>query len=124
LSFLSRQILFLFVASMKIFPNDGTIELTHHQHSINLSCTVRELSTNPIDPLRLKWYHNKHEINHQTNSHLISKYPHHNQATLILYIHHLPLNDSGLFKCSYDNGLISKDVQIFYTSSGKSIDFV
>ncbi len=116
--------LFDFLASMKVYPNDGIIELNHFQHSINLSCTVRELPTNTIDPLKLKWYHNKHEINHQRNSHLIHKYPHHNQATLILYIHHLSLNDSGLFKCIYDNGLLSRDVQIIYTSSGKSICFV
>jgi hypothetical protein len=106
---------------MKIFPNEGIMELNTLQRSINLSCTIRELPTKTIDPLKLKWYHNKHEINHQRNSHLINKYPHHNQATLILYIHHLSVNDSGLFKCAYDHGLISKDVQILYTSSGKSI---
>jgi hypothetical protein len=55
-----------------------------------------------IDPLRIKWHHNNHEI---SNSHLIkSTSAHQNQATLILYIHHLSLNDSGLFKCVYDNG--------------------
>ena len=110
------------LASMKIYPNDGIIELNRHQHSINLSCSVRELPTNIIDPLKLKWFHNNQEINHQRNSHLINKYPHHNQATLILYIHHLSLNDTGLFKCVYDNRLISKDVQIFYTSAGISND--
>ena len=108
---------------MKILPNDGIIELNRAQHSINLSCTVRELSSSTIDPLRIKWYHNKQEISHQRNSHLINKYSHHNQATLTLYIHHLSLNDSGLFKCIYDNGRISKDAQIFYTSSGKSNEF-
>jgi hypothetical protein len=106
---------------MKVYPNDGIIELNPFQHSINLSCTVRELPSNAIDPLKLKWYHNKHEINHQKTSHLINKFPHHNQATLILYIHHLAFNDSGLFKCVYNDELISKDVQIIYTSSGKSI---
>jgi hypothetical protein len=106
---------------MKIFPNDGIIELNHFQHSINLSCTIRELPTNTIDPLKLKWYHNKNEINYHRHSHLLNKYPHHNQATLILYIRHLSVNDSGLFKCIYNDGVISKDVQIYYTS-GKSID--
>lgn len=70
-----------------------------------------------IDPLRIKWYHNNHEI---TNTYLNKKFfSHQNQATLILHIHHLLLNDSGLFKCVYDNGKASKDVQILYTSSGK-----
>jgi hypothetical protein len=70
-----------------------------------------------IDPLRIKWYHNNHEIG---NSRLNKKLSlHQNQATLILYIHHLLLNDSGLFKCIYDNGKASKDVRILYTSSGK-----
>jgi hypothetical protein len=73
-----------------------------------------------IDPLRIKWHHNNHEI---SNSHLIkSTSAHQNQATLILYIHHLSLNDSGLFKCVYDNGKASKDVRIFYTSSSKYKD--
>ncbi|CAF3767557.1 unnamed protein product [Rotaria sp. Silwood1] len=103
--------------SMKILPKDGIIELNHIQRSINLSCTVRELSMHTIDPLRIKWYHNNHEI---PNSHLIENLSlHTNQATLILDIHHLSLNDSGLFKCVYDNGKASKDVRIFYTSSGK-----
>jgi hypothetical protein len=109
---------------MKIHPNDGIIELNHFQRSINLSCIVRELPTNSIDPLKLKWYHNKHEIIYQKNSHLINKYSHHNQATLILSIYHLSLNDSGLFKCTYDNGLVSKDVQIYYTSTGRLISFL
>jgi len=109
---------------MKISPNDGIIELNHFQRSINLSCTVRELPINKIDPLRIRWYHNKHEINHHRNSHLINKYSHSNQATLILYINHLSLNHSGLFTCNYDSGLISKDVQIFFTSSGKSVFIV
>ncbi|CAF0733770.1 unnamed protein product [Adineta steineri] len=102
---------------MKILPNDGIIELNHLQRSINLSCTIRELDQNIIDPLKIKWYHNKHEISHQRNSHLINKYSHNNQATLILYIHNLSTNDSGLFTCNYDNGLIIKDVQIVYTSA-------
>jgi hypothetical protein len=72
---------------------------------------------NTIDPSQLKWYHNNHEIRH---SHLIEKsLSQENQATLILNIHHLSLNDSGLFKCVYDNGKASKNVRIFYTSSGK-----
>ncbi|CAF0900384.1 unnamed protein product [Rotaria sordida] len=103
--------------SMKIFPNDGIIELNPYQRSINLSCTVRELSTNIIDPLKIKWYHNKHHINQHKTSHLINKYPHNNQATLILNIHNLSLNDSGLFECIYNNDIIGKGVQIFYTSS-------
>ncbi len=102
---------------MKILPNDGIIELDHIQRSINLSCVVRELSMHKIDPLRIKWYHNNHEI---TKSQMKKKFfSHQNQATLILYIHHLLLNDSGLFKCIYDNGKASKDVRILYTSSGK-----
>ena len=105
------------LASMKIYPNDGIIELNRHQHSINLSCTVRELPTNTIDPLKLKWYHNNHEI---SNAHLTKKVSlHQNQATIILYIHHLSINDSGLFKCVYDNGKASKNVRILYTSSSK-----
>ncbi|UJR31597.1 hypothetical protein I4U23_019083 [Adineta vaga] len=103
--------------SMKIFPNDGILELHPSQRSFNLSCTVRELHINSMDPLNIIWYHNKHVINHQRNSHLINKYSHNNQATLILYIHNLSLNDSGLFTCDYNNGLISKNVQILYTSS-------
>jgi len=55
---------------IKIFPNDGIIELDNIQRSINLSCTVRELSMNKIDPLRIKWYHNNHEI---ANSHMNKK---------------------------------------------------
>ncbi|CAF1230126.1 unnamed protein product [Adineta steineri] len=103
--------------SMKILPNDGIIELNRVQRSINLSCIVREVSMNTIDPLHLKWYHNNHEIK---NSHSIEKlFKHENQATLHLYIRHLSFNDSGLFKCVYDNGKASKNVQIFYTSSGK-----
>ncbi len=102
---------------MKILPNDGIIELDHIQRSINLSCTVRELSIEKIDPLRIKWYHNNQEITH---SHMNKKFViHRNQATLILYIHHLLSNDSGLFKCVYDNGKASRNVRIFYPSSGK-----
>jgi hypothetical protein len=102
---------------MKILPKDGVIVLDRIQRSINLSCTVRELSMHTIDPLRIKWYHNDHEItNFRLNKKISS---HQNQATLILHIHHLLLNDSGLFKCIYDNGKASKDVQILYTSSGK-----
>jgi len=108
---------------MKIYPNDGIIELDRFQRSINLSCIIRELPTNTIDPLKLKWYHNKHEINYQRNSRLINKNPHHNQASLTLHINDLSLNDSGLFKCSYDNELISKDVQIYYTSTGRLISY-
>ncbi|CAF3792500.1 unnamed protein product [Adineta steineri] len=105
------------LASMKILPNDGIIELNRVQRSINLSCIVREVSMNTIDPLHLKWYHNNHEIK---NSQSIEKlFKHENQATLHLYIRHLSFNDSGLFKCVYDNGKASKNVQIFYTSSGK-----
>ncbi|CAF1181888.1 unnamed protein product, partial [Rotaria sp. Silwood1] len=103
--------------SMKIYPNDGIIELKNYQRSINLSCTVRELSTNIIDPLKIKWYHNKYHINQHQTLHIINKYPYNNQATLILYIHNLSLNDSGLFQCIYNNGIISKDVQIISTSS-------
>ena len=111
------EIFFFVLASIKIFPKDGIIELDHFQRSINLSCTVRELSMHTIDPLRLKWYHNNHEIAHP---HLKKKYLlHQNQATLILYIHHLFFNDSGLFQCIYDNGKASKDVRVLYTSSGK-----
>ena len=102
---------------MKISPNDGIIKLDRIQRSINLSCTVREISMHRIDPLRLKWYHNNHEIR---NSYMIEKPSgQENQATLTLTIHHLSLNDSGLFKCVYDNGKASKNVRIFYTSSGK-----
>ncbi|CAF4442061.1 unnamed protein product, partial [Rotaria sp. Silwood2] len=43
--------------SMKIYPNDGIIELNRYQRSINLSCMVRELPINIIDPLKIKWYH-------------------------------------------------------------------
>jgi hypothetical protein len=102
---------------MKILPQDGLIELDHTERSINLSCTVRELSTQKINPLQIKWYHNNHEIAYKQ---LKKKYFfHQNQATLILYIHHLLSNDSGLFKCVYDNGKASKDVRIVSTSSGK-----
>jgi len=108
---------FCFIASMKIYPNDGIIELPYHYRSLNISCSVRELPSNNIDPLELKWFHNNHEIKHETLSHLINKYPHHNQATLTLHIKHLSLNDSGHFKCVYRNSLIiSKDVQIIFTS--------
>lgn len=105
--------------SMKIFPNDGIIELNRFQRSINLSCTVRELAINTIDPSRLKWYHNKHPINQHKTAHMMNKHPHNNQATLILYINNLSYNDSGLFKCIYNNGIISKDIQLFFTSAGK-----
>ena len=105
---------------MKIFPTDEIIELNAFHRSINLSCTVRELPTNKIDPLKIKWYHNEHQIERHRTSHLISKHSRHNQATLILHIRHSSSNDSGLFKCIYNNGFISKDVQIFYTSSGRS----
>ncbi|UJR15081.1 hypothetical protein I4U23_002048 [Adineta vaga] len=101
--------------SMKILPNDGIIELNHIQRSINLSCIIRELSMHTVDPLRLRWFHNNHEIQ---NSHMIEKpFRHGNHATLYLHIRHLALNDSGLFKCVYDNGKASKTVQILYTSS-------
>lgn len=104
---------------MKIYPADGIVEFNQHQNPMNLSCTVRELPSQTIDPSKLKWYHNKHEINHKTNSHLLHKYPTHNQATLTLSIHRLSVNSSGLFQCIYDNGLLSRDVQIIPTSSGR-----
>lgn len=107
----------LFSASIRILPKDGILELNHLQRSINLSCTVRELSMDTIDPLRIKWYHNNHEI---PSSHLIENLSlNKNQATLILDIHHLSINSSGVFKCVYDNGKASKDVRVLYTSSGK-----
>lgn len=108
---------------MRIYPNDGFIELNYPHHSINLSCSIRELPTHTIDPLKLKWYHNNNEINQPKTSHIINKYPHHNQATLILSIRHLSINDSGLFRCIYNHGLVSKDVHIYYTSSGKLNSF-
>lgn len=107
------------LASLKIFPNDGILELHPSQRSINLSCTVRDSTLHSIDPLNIKWFHNKHEINYQRNSHLINKYSVHNQATLILYIHNLSLNDTGSFTCDYNDGLISKNVQILYTNSSR-----
>ncbi|CAM2700000.1 unnamed protein product [Rotaria socialis] len=101
--------------SMRILPKDGVIELDDIQRPINLSCTVRELSMHTIDPLRIKWYHNNREI---PNSHLTENLSiHTNQATLILDIHHLSFNDSGLFKCVYDNGKASKHVRLYYTSA-------
>ncbi|CAF1603083.1 unnamed protein product [Rotaria magnacalcarata] len=103
--------------SMKILPNDGTIEIHNLQRSLNLSCTVREFSTATIDPLKIKWYHNKRPINHHKNVPLINKHPENNQVTFILHINNLSSNGSGLFECIYDNGLISKSVQIFHTSS-------
>ena len=70
-----------------------------------------------VDPWRIKWYYNNHEIE---NSHLMRNISlDKNQATLILLTDQLSLNNSGLFKCIYDNGKASKDVRIFYTSSGK-----
>ena len=102
---------------MKILPNDGLIELSHPDRSVNLSCTVRELSTQRINPLQIKWYHNAHEI---APKQLRKKYLfHENQATLILYIHHLFGNDTGAFKCVYENGKASRDVRIVSTSAGK-----
>lgn len=110
-------------ALMKVTPHDGPLELHPSQRSINLSCTVRELDAQPIDPLKIKWYHNRNEINYQRSSHVENKYAHNNQATLILYIHNLALNDSGLFTCDYNQGVISKNVQITYTSSGRTPAF-
>ena len=107
-------------ASMKITPHDGVLEMYPSQRSTNLSCTVREVDAHSIDPLQIKWYHNKNEINYQPSSHTVNKYAHNNQATLILYIHNLALNDSGLFTCDYKHGFISKNVQIVFTSSGKA----
>ena len=115
---------FFSLASLKIFPNDGILELHPSQRSINLSCTVRDSTLHSIDPINIKWFHNKHEINYQRNSHLINKYSLHNQATLILYIHNLSLNDTGLFTCDYHNGLISKNVQISYTNSSKFLGMI
>ncbi|CAF1658795.1 unnamed protein product [Adineta ricciae] len=103
--------------SMKILPNDGLIQLDPIQRPINLSCIVREFPMHTVDPLRLKWYHNDREIH---SSHMTVKpIKHGNHATLYLHIRHLALNDSGLFKCVYDDGKASKTVQILYTSSGK-----
>lgn len=104
------------LASMKIFPKDGILELNPAQRSINLSCTVRELPTHTVDPLKLKWYQNKRLLNHHKTLNSINKNPMHNQLTSVLHIHHLGFNDSGLFQCVYNEGLISKDVEIFYTS--------
>lgn len=106
---------------MKITPNDGIIEFNHIHSPMNLSCTVRELPSHTLDPSKLKWYHNNHEVNHKLNSQSIAKYPPNNQATLTLHIHRLSPNDSGVFQCVYDHGLISRDIQIIHTSSGRLI---
>lgn len=68
----------------------------------------------PIDPLRIKWYHNQHEIE---TIYLIEKSSHLNQATLIASIPQRSLKESDLFKCVYDNGKASKDVRILSSSS-------
>ena len=103
---------------MKIYPKEGLIELNDQYRTINLTCTVEELAVTPLDPLRLKWYHKNHEIPHSQHSHLIHSHSHPHQASLILTIHHLSFNDSGVFKCIYDQGKLSKDVQLIYSSSG------
>ena len=109
------------LALMRISPADGIVEFNQQQSPMNLSCTVRELPSQTIDPSKLKWYHNKQEVNHKTHPHSLHKYPPHNQATLTLSIRRLPFNDTGLFQCIYDNGLLSRDVQVIPTSSGRAI---
>lgn len=100
---------------MIILPKDGIIHINPHDHSLNLSCTVRELSTEKINPFKLKWYHNNREI---TSLYLKKKFFfNENQATLILFLDHLLHNHSDVFKCIYDNGKASKHVRIL--SSGK-----
>ena len=106
---------------MNIYPKDGMIELDDFQRSLNLTCTVRELSTHKIDPLRLKWYHKQDELHLLRHSHLVHSRSHPHQASLILSIHPRSPNESGLFRCIYEHGQISKDVHVFYTSSGKSL---
>ena len=103
---------------MFILPKDGIIHVNPHDHSLNLSCTVRELSTEKINPFKLKWYQNNREI---TSLYLKKKFFfNENQATLILFLDHLLHNHSDVFKCIYDNGKASKHVRILSsTSSGK-----
>lgn len=109
---------FSFSASMKIHPGgEGSIDLSDHQRAINITCTVKELPTNPIDPAKLKWHHKQHEIPHSRHSHLIHSHLHPHQASLVLTIHHSSFNDSGSFKCIYDHGKLSKDVQLIHSSS-------
>lgn len=115
--FFSSHFLFSFLASLKIFPKDGFLELDTYHRSINLSCTVHDHPSNTIDSLRLKWYHNNHEIAHTNLKKRFSSQQNH--ATLILSLHDFFVNNSDLFKCIYDNGKVSKDVRIVYTSSGK-----
>jgi len=104
-------------ASMMIHPGHGLIEVKDRQRSINITCTVKELPMNTIDPSKLKWYHKQHEIPHSRHSHMIHSHLHPHQASLVLTIQHSSFNDSGFFKCIYDQGKLSKDVQLIYSSS-------
>jgi hypothetical protein len=106
--------LFFFLATMQIQPKEQFL-LIDRQHSwINLSCTVHETSHQQIDPLRIKWYRNQHEVEAM---YFIEKPPHSNQATLIITIPQETLNDADIFKCIYDNGKASKDVHIVSSAS-------
>ena len=105
---------------MKILPKDGILHLHPHTRSLNLSCTVRELSTEKINPFQLKWYHNHREI---TSPHLKKKFFfEENRAELILFLEHFIRNHSDVFQCIYENGKARKYVRILpSTSSGISI---
>lgn len=104
---------------MKIFPKDGLIEVDNDQRAINLSCTVKTSSSETFSPKRLKWFHEDNEIQPSQHSHFSHSIFHQHQASLILAIHHLSVNHSGVFICVYNDGEISKTVQINSKSSGK-----
>jgi hypothetical protein len=106
---------------MNIYPKDGMIELNEFHRSINLTCTVRELTTNPIDPSRLKWYHQNEDIHRLRPMPRIHSYSHQNQASSILSISYLSFNDTGVFRCVYDHDKLSKNVHLYFTSAGRHI---
>lgn len=103
------------LASMEIFPKEALVPFDAIASSINLSCTVREVSSQPIDPTRIKWYQNDKELE---SVYLIDRYSHRNQATSMVSIPSGSLKDeSNVFKCLYDNGKASKDVRLMASST-------
>ena len=95
---------------MKILPNKENLILDQLPSTLNLSCFVREVSSQMINPKSLKWFKNDKELD---SIYIIEQSSDWNQVKSIVEIPSWLFKDADQVHCIYENGKMKKNLRIY-----------
>lgn len=104
---------FVRLASLKILPDKENLIVDKFLPSVNLSCHVREVSMQAVDPTLLKWYKNNEELD---STFIIEQSSHWNQAKSMIQLPRWLINESDQLQCVYDNGKAQKNLRLYFNA--------